>query len=241
MKKFLPLFQISIINTYIGTISCKAGCTSGPITCNCNFKFVADSVTFNENNELIFVNKTFNLEKETEAFQSYTKTNTDMEELNPSNLINNDNEMIHLYILKVGYSPNCYYCFKYNDKIYILKEENGKYLLPIAEKNNDKSFKETINCVCVLGNDNNKFFLLKKKFENKISKALVLDDFISNYKYKSKKEKMQVTILDEEKEKENLKRNNGIITINNIQINIGTINNINNTQNISQNINIVKN
>lgn len=248
MKKYIPFLGFSIVNTYIGIISCKAGCNNGnnnAIVCNCNFKIVADSVTFNENGELIFVNKTFNLETETEAFKSYTKTNTDMEELDPSNLIDSDNKVIHIYKLKVGYSPSEYNCFKYNDKIYVLKEDQGRYLLPIVEKNNDKGFKEKIDWVCVIGSDKEEktqkqnYFLLKKKFEDNKSKALILDDFISKNKFKGKKEKMDVTILDEEKEKETLKQNNGTISINNIQINIGTINNINNTQNIQQDVKIL--
>ena len=250
MRKFLHFLGFSTVNTYIGTISCKAGCNNGngnAIVCNCNLKIVADSVTFNEKNELIFVNKTFNLETETEAFKSYTKTNTDMEELNPANLIDSDNKVIHIYKLKVGYSPSEYNCFKYNDKIYVLKEDQGRYLIPIVEKSNDNSFKEKIDWVCVIGSDkdekNNKdemnYFLLKKKFEDNKKNALILDNFISKNKFKTKKLIYKATILDEEKEKETLKQNNGTITINNIQINIGTINNINNTQNIQQDVKIL--
>lgn len=242
MKKFLPFLVVAIEN-----IKCNTNEQKGMAMCMCQCNVIADSVTFNENGELIFVNRTFNLETETEAFKSYTKTNTDMEELNPANLIDSDNKVIHIYKLKVGYSPSEYNCFKYNDKIYVLKEDQGRYLIPIVEKSNDNSFKEKIDWVCVIGSDKDEktqkqnYFLLKKKFEDNKSKALILDDFISKNKFKGKKEKMEVTILDEEKEKENLNKNNGTITINNIQINIGTINNINNTQNIQQDIKILNN
>jgi len=246
MKKFLPFLGFSIVNTYIGTISCKAGCTAdgNTINCNCNFSLPADSVTFNENNELIFVNKTFNIQSETANFQNYTKTSTNMEVLNPVNLQDDGNNRgkIYLYILKVGYSPDGkYFCFKYDNKIYILREDNGKYLLPIAERSKE-GFNKNIDWVCILGHDSDKYFLLKKKFEDNKDKALILDDFISTNKFKSKNIDKEVTIIDEEKEKESLKQNNGTITINNnIQINIGTINNINNTQNIQQDVKILNN
>lgn len=238
MKKILTLVQLGISSTF-GKQQSMASCL-----CQCNV--VADSVTFNENGELIFVNKTFNLETETKAFETYTKTNTDMEDLNPVNLIDSDNNVIHMYKLKVGYSPSEYNCFKYNGTIYVLKEDQGRYLLPIAERSNDKSFKENIDWVCVIGSDKNEgdqkqnYFLLKKKFEDNKNKALILDDFISKNKFKGKTEKMQITIFDEEKEKEKLNKNSGTITINNIQINIGAINTINQTQNKTQSITVYK-
>ena len=239
MKKILTLVQVGISSTFGKQQQANAMCL-----CQCNV--VADSITFNENGELIFVNKTFNLETETKAFESYTKTNTDMEVLNPDNLKDSDKNVIHIYNLKVGYSPNEYSCFKYNGTIYVLKEDQGRYLLPIAERSNDKSFKEKIDWVCVIGSDKDgkdqkqNYFLLKQKFENNKNKALILDDFISKNKFKGKTEKMQVTIFDEEKEKEKLKQNQGTITINNIQINIGAINTINQTQNKTQSITVYK-
>ena len=245
MKKYLQYYRFIIIDIFC-TISCKAGCTAdgNTINCNCNLSLPADSVTFNNDGELIFVNSKFNFEKETEHFQNYTKTSTNMEELNPVNLQDdgNNRKKIYLYILKVGYSPiGKYYCFKYDNKIYILREDNGKYLLPIAKRNNDKSFDKNIDWVCILGHDNNLYFLLIQKFEDNKDKALILDDFISTNKFKSKDIDKEVTILDEKnKENESLNKNNGTITINDIHINIGTINNINSTQNISQSINIVK-
>lgn len=245
MKKYIQYYHFIIIDIFC-TISCKAGCTSdgNTINCNCNLNLPADSVTFNNEGELIFVNSKFNLQGETDKFQNYTETNTNMEVLNPVNLQDdgNNREKIYLYILKVGYSPvGKYFCFKYDNKIYILREDNGKYLLPIAKRNNDKSFDRNIDWVCILGHDNNQYFLLKKKFEDNKENALILDNFISTNKFKSKTIDKEVTILDENKEKESLKQNNGTITINNIQINIGTINNISNIQNVQQTIQILNN
>ena len=236
MKKVLTLVQLGISSTFGRQQEAIGACTS---KCSIN----ANKVTFSEKGELIFVNEVFNFDEETDKFKSYTETNTNMEKLNPVNLQDDSNnrEKIYLYILKVGYSPDGkYFCFKYDNKIYILREDNGKYLLPIAKRNNDKSFDRNIDWVCILGHDNDQYFLLKKKFEDNKENALILDNFISTNKFKSKTIDKEVTIIDENKENETLKQNNGTITINNIQINIGTINNISQTKNMTQQISIVK-
>ena len=204
MKKYLPLLGVTIVN-----VKCNNSEQNRTTVCTSQSSLIANSVTFNDKGELIFVNNTFNPEGEITAFKSYTETTPDMEVLNPSNLKNNDNEGIHIYKLKVGYSPSEYHCFKYNDKIYVIKEDQGRYLLPIVERGEQNSLKGNIDWVCVIGsdkdNDNKQnYFLLKKKFEDNKKNALVLNDFISKYKFKGKSEKMAITIIDEDKEKEKL-------------------------------------
>ena len=239
MKKILTLVQLGISSTFGKQQQSMASCL-----CQCNI--IADKVIFKEDGELVFVNSKFNFTKEDEAFESYTKLNPDMEELNPDNLKDSDKNVIHIYKLKVGYSPSEYHCFKNNGIIYVLKEDQGRYLLPIAERSNNNSFKENIDWVCVIGSDKDEsnqkqnYFIIKKKFEDNKRKALTLDDFISKNKFKSKKEKMEVTIIDEEKAKEAENSSNKIITINNISINLGTIKNVNQTQNKTQNITVYK-
>ena len=235
MKKVITLLQLGISSTF-GNNQAIGGCV-----CKCSVN--ANKVTFSEKGELIFVNEVFNLESETKDFASYTKLTPTMEELDSSKLKNSTKNSIYLYDLKVGYSPNGYCCFKYNDIIYVIKEDQGRYLLPIAEKENN-SFKEKIDWVCIIGsdkgNDNKQhYFLLKKKFEDNKKNALTLDDFISKNKFKSRDEKMKITIIDEEKQKEAESSSNNIITVNSIQINIGAINTINDIKNIQQDVKIL--
>jgi len=236
MKKILTLVQLGISSTFGKQQQSMASCL-----CQCSV--IANKVTFNEEGELIFVNEVFNFETETDKFKSYTETNTNMKNLNTVKLKDDgDNrEKIYLYILKVGYSPiGKYFCFKYGNIIYILREDNGKYLLPVVKRGKE-GFERNIEWVCILGHDSDQYFLLKKKFEDNKNNALVLDDFISTNKFTSRNIDKEVTIIDENKEKENLGKNNGTITINNnIQINIGTINSIIQTNTEKQQINIVK-